>query len=188
MPVKRICVTLSLQTNVIVIISTICPGYWHYPWHLSDWHLWMWSSSILSASPLSGKSYNPFLFGRTSLELVFSLPDVAPGIFGSHRAVCARVKEVNPKVKTCCRLLREKNHDSRTLSEDLDYCDERGNSSSSFFFFHWHYSPLWALACRTRSFHFFPYLSPVLSIIIKSIQLFPLFHFRNNKFLTVWGC
>jgi hypothetical protein len=23
------------------------------------------------------------------------------------------------------------------------------------FFFHWHYSPLWALACRTRSFHFF---------------------------------
>jgi hypothetical protein len=22
-------------------------------------------------------------------------------------------------------------------------------------FFHWHYSPLWALACRTRSFHFF---------------------------------
>ena len=24
-----------------------------------------------------------------------------------------------------------------------------------FFFFHWHYSPLWALACRTISFHFF---------------------------------
>ena len=24
-----------------------------------------------------------------------------------------------------------------------------------FFFFHWHYSPLWALACRTMSFHFF---------------------------------
>ena len=23
------------------------------------------------------------------------------------------------------------------------------------FFFHWHYSPLWALACRTISFHFF---------------------------------
>ena len=23
------------------------------------------------------------------------------------------------------------------------------------FFFHWHYSPLWALACRTMSFHFF---------------------------------
>ena len=22
-------------------------------------------------------------------------------------------------------------------------------------FFHWHYSPLWALACRTMSFHFF---------------------------------
>ena len=25
-----------------------------------------------------------------------------------------------------------------------------------FFFFHWHCSPLWALACRTMSFHFFP--------------------------------
>ena len=24
-----------------------------------------------------------------------------------------------------------------------------------FFFFHWHYSPLWALACPTISFHFF---------------------------------
>ena len=24
-----------------------------------------------------------------------------------------------------------------------------------FFIFHWHYSPLWALACRTMSFHFF---------------------------------
>jgi len=23
------------------------------------------------------------------------------------------------------------------------------------FFFHWHYSPLWASACRTMSFHFF---------------------------------
>ena len=26
---------------------------------------------------------------------------------------------------------------------------------NSFFFFHWHYSPLWALACRTMFFHFF---------------------------------
>ena len=26
---------------------------------------------------------------------------------------------------------------------------------SSRVFFHWHYSPLWALACRTMSFHFF---------------------------------
>ena len=24
------------------------------------------------------------------------------------------------------------------------------------FFFHWHYNPLWALACPTISFHFFP--------------------------------
>jgi hypothetical protein len=26
---------------------------------------------------------------------------------------------------------------------------------NDFFFFHWHYSPLWALACRAISFHFF---------------------------------
>jgi hypothetical protein len=98
------------------------------------------------------------------------------------------------------------------------------NINSPFFFlFHWHYSPLWTMACRTRSFtqyftafedgtdrgfrnvgklqsdageipkrtntrsfHFF--LSPTLSIIVKSIQIFPLFDFRNNKFFTVWGC
>jgi hypothetical protein len=30
--------------------------------------------------------------------------------------------------------------------------------------------------------------SPPLSIIVKSIQLFPLFDFRNNKFFIVWGC
>jgi hypothetical protein len=34
----------------------------------------------------------------------------------------------------------------------------------------------------------FSYLSPTLSIIIKSIQLFPFFDFRNNNFFTVWGC
>jgi hypothetical protein len=56
-----------------------------------------------------------------------------------------------------------------------------------FFFFHWHYSPLWVLACRTRSFHF-SHPSPTLSIIVKSIPLFPLFDFRNNNFFTVWGC
>ena len=32
-----------------------------------------------------------------------------------------------------------------------------------FFFFHWHYSPLWALACRKYP-SIFPYLSPTLSI------------------------
>ena len=58
------------------------------------------------------------------------LNDVAPGIFGTHRAVCARVKGINLKVKTFRRLLHEKNRASRMLSEDLDYCDERGNSSS----------------------------------------------------------
>jgi hypothetical protein len=34
----------------------------------------------------------------------------------------------------------------------------------------------------------FSYLSPTLSIIVKSIQVFPLFDFRNNEFVTVWGC
>jgi hypothetical protein len=34
----------------------------------------------------------------------------------------------------------------------------------------------------------FSCLSPTISIIFKSIQLFPLFDFRNNKFFTVWGC
>jgi hypothetical protein len=31
--------------------------------------------------------------------------------------------------------------------------------------------------------YIFSYLSPTLSIIVKAIQLFPLFDFRNNKFL-----
>jgi hypothetical protein len=34
----------------------------------------------------------------------------------------------------------------------------------------------------------FSYLSPTLSTIVKSTQLFPLFDFRNNKFFTAWGC
>jgi hypothetical protein len=34
----------------------------------------------------------------------------------------------------------------------------------------------------------FSYPSPTLSIIVKSIQLSPLFDFRNNKFLNLWGC
>jgi hypothetical protein len=37
----------------------------------------------------------------------------------------------------------------------LRYHLKVGRVVYSFFFFHWHYSPLWALACRTRSFHFF---------------------------------
>ena len=36
-------------------------------------------------------------------------------------------------------------------------------SKNIFFFFHWHYSPLWALACRTMSFHFF-FLSATNSV------------------------
>ena len=38
-------------------------------------------------------------------------------------------------------------------------------------FFHWHYSPLWALACRTISFHFFPICH----------QLSPSSHSQNLK-------
>ena len=40
-----------------------------------------------------------------------------------------------------------------------------------FFFFHWHYSPLWALACRTISFHFFPICH----------QLYPSSHSQHLK-------
>jgi hypothetical protein len=56
-----------------------------------------------------------------------------------------------------------------------------------FFFFHWHYSPLWVWPVEQYP-SIFSYLSPTLSIIVKSVQLFPLFDFRNNKFFTVWGC
>ena len=46
-----------------------------------------------------------------------------------------------------------------------------------FFFFHWHYSPLWDLACRTMSFHF-SYLPPTLSIfslpVLEDLFLLPL--------------
>ena len=37
-----------------------------------------------------------------------------------------------------------------------------------FFFFHWHYSPLWALACRTMSFHFFLSATNSLQLITPS--------------------
>ena len=38
-----------------------------------------------------------------------------------------------------------------------------------FFFFHWHYSPLWALACRTMSFHFFLSATNSLHLLTPSI-------------------
>ena len=45
-------------------------------------------------------------------------------------------------------------------------------------FFHWHYSPLWALACRTMSFHFFSNLPPTLFIFshpaLEDLFLLPL--------------
>ena len=45
------------------------------------------------------------------------------------------------------------------------------------FFFHWHYSPLWALAYRTMSFHFFPtcHQLPVFSLpALEDLFLLPL--------------
>ena len=38
-----------------------------------------------------------------------------------------------------------------------------------FFFFHWHYSPLWALACRTMSFHFLLSATNSLHLLTPSI-------------------
>ena len=37
-----------------------------------------------------------------------------------------------------------------------------------FFFFHWHYSPLWALACRTMSVHFFLSITNSLHLLTPS--------------------
>ena len=42
--------------------------------------------------------------------------------------------------------------DERQLASQEGLCSVELNF---FFFFHCHYSPLWALACRTMSFHFF---------------------------------
>ena len=36
------------------------------------------------------------------------------------------------------------------------------------FFFHWHYSPLWALACRTISFHFYLSITNSLHLLTPS--------------------
>jgi len=36
------------------------------------------------------------------------------------------------------------------------------------FFFHWHYSPLWALACRKMSFHFFLFATNFLHLLTPS--------------------
>jgi hypothetical protein len=37
-----------------------------------------------------------------------------------------------------------------------------------FFFFHWYYSPLWALACQTVSFHFFLFITNFLHLLTPS--------------------
>ena len=50
-------------------------------------------------------------------------------------------------------------------------------SNTAIFFFHWHYSPLWALACPTVPFHF-SHLPPTLSIFslpaLEDLFLLPL--------------
>jgi hypothetical protein len=57
-------------------------------------------------------------------------------------------------VLACGELFKDRQiHASAALSEAEDTIPR---FFFFFFFFHWHYSPLWALACRTRSFHFFP--------------------------------
>ena len=43
-------------------------------------------------------------------------------------------------------------------------------STSIFFFFHWHYSPLWALTCRTMSFDFFLSATNSLHLITPSTR------------------
>jgi hypothetical protein len=91
-----------------------------------------------------------------------------------------------PVVQPISTLLTEVSR--RTIREQATFRDLRSCGLLRSFFFHWHYSPLWALACQTKYHSIFSYLSPTLSIVVKSIQLFPLFDFRNNKFFTVWGC
>jgi hypothetical protein len=59
------------------------------------------------------------------------------------------------------------------------------NCITLFFFFHWHYSPLWAFACRTRSFHFF--LSVTNSL--HHLYLYPAFPFvRLSKTISFLLC
>ena len=41
-------------------------------------------------------------------------------------------------------------------------------SNEFFFFFHWHYITLWALACRIMSFHFFPSATNSLHLLTPS--------------------
>ena len=51
---------------------------------------------------------------------------------------------------------------SSHLFTPCTWCCYRNITLSMFFFFHWHYGPLWALALQTMSFHFF--LSATISL------------------------
>ena len=55
---------------------------------------------------------------------------------------------------------------------DSEFCKD--GLMMAFFFFHWHYSPLWALACRTVSFHFSPSLSIFSLPALEDLFLLPL--------------
>jgi hypothetical protein len=57
-----------------------------------------------------------------------------------------------------------------------------------FFFFHWHYSSLWALACPTRSFHFFPICHQLSPSSLNPSSFFLCSTFVTISFFTVWGC
>jgi len=62
-----------------------------------------------------------------------------------------------------------------------------------FFFFHWHYSPLWALACRTMSLHFVLSVANTLRLLTpntwRSLATFSLHPFLGRplqKHHTSW--
>ena len=59
-------------------------------------------------------------------------------------------------------------NDMREMPSRLAY--HKINYKILLFFFHWHYSPLWALACRTLSFHFFPSATNSLHLLIPSTR------------------
>jgi len=66
-------------------------------------------------------------------QYMYMLSDCKKWLIFKHRFNGFKLRVVNPVSQTHFRV------------EANDYF---------IFFFHWHYSPLWALACRTISFHF----------------------------------
>ena len=62
-------------------------------------------------------------------------------------------------------------------------------TTTFFVFFHWHYSPLWALACRTMSIHFFLFATNSLHLLTpstwRSLSTFPFHLFLGLLLLLV---